>query len=198
MVQSVLDVGNFVKSVLDAIPSPIFVVDDDIRIMAANDAASQMLSDDPELIIRTRTGEALSCIHSAETAEGCGKAERCRECIIRNSVFQCIQGRHVVRNKAIMDVVTADGVSRIYLVVTAAPLDYQGKNLAVLTLADISELMELRAILPICANCKKIRNEDEYWESVEHYFKEHLDVDFSHGLCPECARSLFASSFKRS
>jgi nitrogen-specific signal transduction histidine kinase len=51
MVHGALHMGDFVKSVLDAIPSPVFVVDDDVRIMAANEAASQMLSDEPALMI---------------------------------------------------------------------------------------------------------------------------------------------------
>jgi nitrogen-specific signal transduction histidine kinase len=197
MVHGILDIGDFANIILDAIPSPIFVVDNDVRIMAANDAASRMLGDEPALVIRTRAGEALNCIHSTESSDGCGRAEHCRECMVRNSVCQSLEGRHVIRNKAVMDLVTEDGISSIYLLVTAAPMEYQGEELVVLTLEDISELMELRAILPICANCKKIRTEDEYWESVENYFKDHLDVDFSRGLCPECARQLFSSSFKR-
>lgn len=196
MVETVLEMGDFLKTVLDAIPSPIFVVDDDIRIMAANEAACQMLAIKPPLMIRRRAGEALNCIHAGKSFDACGKSEHCRECIVRDSVYQAIGGRQVVRRKAAMELVTADGVSSIYLLVTAAPLGYQDEKLVVVVLEDISDLMKLKAILPICANCKKIRNGDEYWESVENYFKEHLDVDFSHGLCPDCARKLFPSSFK--
>jgi hypothetical protein len=91
-------------------------------------------------------------------------------------VYQSLDGRHVVRNKAVMELVTPDGVLSIHLLVAASPLDYQSERLAVLVIEDITELMELRAILPICSNCKKIRNEDEYWKNVENYFKESLDV----------------------
>jgi hypothetical protein len=49
-------------------------------------------------------------------------------------------------------------------------------------------LTELKRILPICAHCKKIRNDDQYWHSVEQYFKVHMDLDFSHGICPDCMR----------
>ncbi|MBI4962145.1 MAG: PAS domain-containing protein [Desulfomonile tiedjei] len=196
MVHGALEIGDFVKSVLDAMPSPIFIVDDDLRIMAANESAARMLSDDPALVIRTRAGEVLGCVHSTDSIEGCGRAEKCRECIVRNSVHLSLNGRQVIRNRATMERVTADGVSIIHLLVTAAPLDYQGEKLVVLVLEDISELTELRAILPICSNCKKIRNEDEYWENVENYLKEHLDVDLSHGLCPDCARKLYTDLFK--
>jgi hypothetical protein len=51
---------------------------------------------------------------------------------------------------------------------------------------DISEQEEIRRIIPICAKCKKIRNDEEYWDELEAYFKEHMDLDFTHGLCPQC------------
>ncbi|MBN1553857.1 MAG: GAF domain-containing protein [Phycisphaerae bacterium] len=46
----------------------------------------------------------------------------------------------------------------------------------------------LRGIIPICAKCKKIRNDEGYWQRVEEYIHEHADVDFSHGLCPDCLK----------
>jgi DNA-binding response OmpR family regulator len=50
----------------------------------------------------------------------------------------------------------------------------------------IQRITQLEGILPICAMCKKIRDSDEKWNSVEEYFKRHAPVDFSHGYCPEC------------
>jgi hypothetical protein len=51
--------------------------------------------------------------------------------------------------------------------------------------------MELKSILPMCASCHKIRDDEDYWSSVESFFKDRLDVDFSHGLCPDCIRELY-------
>lgn len=47
----------------------------------------------------------------------------------------------------------------------------------------------LRGLLPICAWCKKIRNDQNYWQQVEEYLGAHADVHFSHGICPDCART---------
>ena len=47
---------------------------------------------------------------------------------------------------------------------------------------------ELKGILPICSFCKKIRNDEGYWEQVELYVRERSAADFSHGLCPVCAK----------
>ena len=49
----------------------------------------------------------------------------------------------------------------------------------------------LRELLPICANCKKIRNDNGYWEQVETYFQENSDIAFTHSFCPECVRKLY-------
>lgn len=59
----------------------------------------------------------------------------------------------------------------------------------------LEEIKKLHGIIPICANCKKIRNDEGYWEQVEAYFKEREDIDFSHGLCPECAKKLYPEAF---
>jgi len=47
-------------------------------------------------------------------------------------------------------------------------------------------IKQLHKILPICAWCKKIRDGDEYWHSVEEYISSHTETDFTHGICPEC------------
>lgn len=47
-------------------------------------------------------------------------------------------------------------------------------------------IKQLQKILPICAWCKKIRDGDEYWHSVEDYISSHTETDFTHGICPEC------------
>jgi phosphoserine phosphatase RsbU/P len=44
----------------------------------------------------------------------------------------------------------------------------------------------LEDLLPICMYCKKIRNDQAYWETVEHYFSAHVGADFTHSLCPDC------------
>lgn len=50
----------------------------------------------------------------------------------------------------------------------------------------LDKIKVLGGIIPICAWCKKIRNDSGYWDQLEHYISEHSDADFSHGVCPEC------------
>lgn len=54
-----------------------------------------------------------------------------------------------------------------------------------------AEIHSLQKLLPICAGCKKIRNDQGFWEQVEEYFSHHSDTTFTHGLCPDCLRRLY-------
>lgn len=51
-----------------------------------------------------------------------------------------------------------------------------------------SQIKILNGLLPICATCKKIRDDNGYWEKLENYISNHSNVDFSHGICPDCLK----------
>ncbi len=55
----------------------------------------------------------------------------------------------------------------------------------------LSEIKTLRGFLPICASCKKIRDDSGYWTQIESYIRDHSDAEFSHSICPECAKRLY-------
>lgn len=55
----------------------------------------------------------------------------------------------------------------------------------------IDEVTVLRGILPICSQCKKIRDDKGYWHQVESYVRTHSEADFTHGICPECMGELY-------
>jgi hypothetical protein len=55
----------------------------------------------------------------------------------------------------------------------------------------LANVRTLSGLLPICASCKKIRNDRGYWSQIEEYVREHSDADFTHGICPDCARRLY-------
>jgi DNA-binding NtrC family response regulator len=55
----------------------------------------------------------------------------------------------------------------------------------------LTQVKTLRGLLPICANCKKIRDDKGYWNQIELYIKEHSDAEFTHSLCPDCIRELY-------
>ena len=52
--------------------------------------------------------------------------------------------------------------------------------------AALAQVNQLQGILPMCSYCRKIRNDDDYWQKVEGYISDHTDIQFSHGICPDC------------
>lgn len=55
----------------------------------------------------------------------------------------------------------------------------------------LNNIKILKGMLPICANCKKIRDDDGYWQHVETYISKYSDTKFSHGICPDCVQKLY-------
>jgi sigma-B regulation protein RsbU (phosphoserine phosphatase) len=55
----------------------------------------------------------------------------------------------------------------------------------------LDQIKTLRGIVPICANCKKIRDDQGYWNQVEVYVRDHTEAEFSHSICPDCVKELY-------
>jgi PAS domain-containing protein len=60
-----------------------------------------------------------------------------------------------------------------------------------------NKIKTLRGLLPICASCKKIRDDQGYWQQIELYVRDRSEADFSHGICPECAVKLYPGIYKK-
>ncbi|MCK5404015.1 MAG: cache domain-containing protein [Desulfobulbaceae bacterium] len=61
----------------------------------------------------------------------------------------------------------------------------------------LAEVKKLSGFLPICASCKKIRDDKGYWNQIETYIQAHSEAEFSHGICPDCAERLYPDYFKK-
>jgi hypothetical protein len=55
----------------------------------------------------------------------------------------------------------------------------------------LANVKVLSGLLPVCASCKKIRDDKGYWNQIETYISDHSEADFSHGICPDCLRKLY-------
>jgi AmiR/NasT family two-component response regulator len=62
--------------------------------------------------------------------------------------------------------------------------------------AALAKVKQLSGLLPICANCKKIRNDQGYWQDVAVYVRDHSEADFSHGICPDCMKKLYPEYYE--
>jgi AmiR/NasT family two-component response regulator len=97
------------------------------------------------------------------------------------------------------------GVGAYLIKPPSAPEIERSIVIAVARFADLMELRRLnnelktaldnvkvlKGLLPICASCKKIRDDKGYWQAVESYFKKHSEIEFSHGMCPDCLIKMY-------
>ena len=60
----------------------------------------------------------------------------------------------------------------------------------------LDNVKKLSGLIPICSNCKKIRNDEGYWKQIEGYISEHSEARFSHGICPDCAKKIYSEFLK--
>lgn len=61
----------------------------------------------------------------------------------------------------------------------------------------LAKIKTLKGLLPICASCKKIRDDDGYWQQVEAYISDHSEAQFTHGICPECQKKLYPGYYNK-
>jgi len=181
---------------------PLCITDKDYQIISANEAYYKVFGRSPQQL----TGK--KCFDSRP-----GKSCHTEEC----PLTRIMQGD----SEVICDTVKQDDSGRDKtFIVTARPfLDADKKTIGIVeSFQDISarklaedakaELIEelqaaleevnlLSGFLPICASCKKIRDDKGYWNQIESYLSSHSGMEFSHGICPECAEKLYPDYYKR-
>jgi PAS domain-containing protein len=134
---------DFHLTVFEAIPSPIFVVDRDLCIIDFNAAAARLPDPIVFTALRPGAGEVLHCIN-AEGA-GCGASPACRECGIRNSMREALQGGYVCRHAVRLHVRRGEQtIEEADFLVTAAPFRDGSESLLLLILEDLEEIVRLR------------------------------------------------------
>jgi len=61
----------------------------------------------------------------------------------------------------------------------------------------LDNIKTLKGFIPICANCKKVRDDEGFWEQVEIYVRDHTEAEFSHGICPDCMQELYPELYEK-
>jgi PAS domain S-box-containing protein len=132
------------------------------------------------------------------------------------AAFAELQHKRYVRYED-LPLITKDGreinvefVSNVYLVnshkviqcnisdITERKLVEKERERLILELTEaLSKVKILSGLLPICASCKKIRNDEGYWEQIEMYIRDHSEAEFSHSICPECTEKLYPEYHKK-
>ena len=186
-----LEKNRLLRAVLDAMPLPVFVIDREIRLVDRNEAGAKFLGDAGTGLLHRPPGEILHCVVALSSPGGCGTGAACPDCVLRGVIVASLEQDAPVRRHGILVRMGEGGAKRLHLFATAAGIPGADPALRLLILEDLTEFTELRELIPICAGCKKIRNDKNYWEQVEHYLARNLEMSFTHGMCPECLEKYY-------
>ena len=133
-----LDQG-FHRVLFDAMPMPVFVVDEDTSLLEYNSAAAQLLGQDKGMVLRRRSGDVLHCLHSTEVPGGCGRAPVCADCVVRESVKTAYRGQRVTRKWARLELVVEGRPTDVNVRVSCQPLNYGGQSFVLLILEGLND-----------------------------------------------------------
>jgi len=137
-----LENEGFFRAILDSISSPVFITDDDMRILYSNLNGRDLIPWSAKLKIKNRCGDLLRCAHAIDDEIDCGKTKHCDVCPIRCAVQLSYNEKRLARTKSQMQVWRDGRKQDLFLLITAAPFEYDGRALVLLALEDISDLIE--------------------------------------------------------
>ena len=186
------------RKIIDAIRQSILLIDPQYRIVDVNRAAwvSMQMSYDQIIgraCFRVSHGASKPCWHQGLVCPVRTALENGRQISVIH--------RHHREGRDIFEEIVASPIFD-----AAGRVEYVVEELRDVTdlihLKEIREYLEkeirtLHGILPICSSCKKIRNDQGYWQQVEDYFQQHSQTEFSHGYCPECAERVMQEIYER-
>ncbi len=191
MAENQLHVDPFAATLLRAMPLAVAVLGPDLAIVALNSAAEKVFGAAAVEAVGERPGNAFCCVNAAATAAGCGDGVNCGDCLLRRAGLAAIAGQTLDQQELTLRIRRQGGSEEKYVLLSASPFHFAGRDLAVVLLQDVTPLHRLRGIVPICAACKKVRRDDRAWEAVEAFVSDHSHALFSHGICPDCCRRLY-------
>ncbi|MDF2501287.1 MAG: hypothetical protein K0Q77_2001 [Anaerosporomusa subterranea] len=184
--QDLLNQHDLFRKLFEVMPTSVILVNIEGRVIAINSAGQKFFQiGDSEAYLRPG-GEALRCVNAANPGD-CGQTTFCQDCILRKSVKLAFEGQEISRNKGSFLAWHNGQPVRLDILVTATRLEYQGHNLALVIVEEISNITQLQGLLPICCSCHRIRNQEGNWTRLETFIEKHSEADFTHDLCPVCS-----------
>ena len=190
---------EYITTIFNRLQEAILVIDRDYRIVDVNDSACTITQRSREEIIGTH------CYKISHLMKGpC--FESGTQCPVKE-VLETRQKTHVIHKHF-----SADNTTRWEEIIASPLIKEDGTITHVIEeIRDCTELLKhqevikdlkseiktLQGMLPMCASCKKIRNDEGYWENVEEYISKTSDAVFTHGLCPTCAEKLYPDYYKK-
>jgi PAS domain S-box-containing protein len=189
-----LDDKRCCSSVMDTIQEPILIIDKNYRIVDANEPVCNKFECETENIIGKHCYEIAH--HSNKPCFEKGMPCPVKIALETGQQARVIHEHHQPDNKIILEHMLASPVKdkkgQITLIVEEIrDVTELLKSKEVVQHLNNNDIKEKKSFLPICASCKKIRNEKSDWEHVENYIQEHTHSDLTHTICPDCRKKIY-------
>jgi PAS domain S-box-containing protein len=179
-------------AVFDSLPELVSVVDADFRLRRVNRALAEFVGCTAQELIGRKCHEVMhgrdepweGCPHTACLAAGHSVTRLVEDPAIgRPLMVTCSPHQHLPGHAGCSVHVARDVSEQ-----RAAEAEREA------LIRDLQEALAkvhlLSGLIPICAWCKKVRDDSGYWEQLESYFRKHSHAEFSHGVCPDCAKAI--------
>ncbi len=179
------------QTIFDSVNDAISLINMEGKILQCNKAMASLLDKPVHEVLGSTCWELVH--NTSEPIEGCPFI-RMRE-THRRETMRLPSGDRMLQ-VTVDPVLGEDGdlISIVHIISDITALnraEEQQKNLISELQNALAEVKKLSGFLPICASCKKIRDDKGYWNQIENYIRDHSEADFSHGICPECAKNLY-------
>jgi PAS domain-containing protein len=127
------------RVLFDAMPMPVFLVDQDVTILEYNSAAARLLGAEKEAVLHRRGGDVLRCVHSREASRGCGHSPACIDCVVRNSVLDAARKHRVTRRATDLELLTDGKTAKVKVRVSCQPVSYGSQSFFLLVLEGLND-----------------------------------------------------------
>jgi len=185
------------KSVLDTIQAGIVVIDPETHIIVGvNAAAGKMVGAPREQILGSVCHEHICPADKGQ----CPITDLGQSLENAEQVLLTASGKRVPILKTAVSVVLAgrEHLLESFLDITERKQAEEERERLIGELQEaLAKVKTLSGLLPICASCKRIRDDQGYWQQIEAYIRDHSEAEFSHSVCPECAKKLYPEIFDK-
>jgi PAS domain S-box-containing protein len=185
------------KTVLDTIQAGIVVIDPETHtIVGVNAAAGKMFGAPREQILGSVCHRYI-----CPAEEGrCPITDLGETLDNAEDVLLTASGKRVPILKTVVSVALAgrEHLLESFLDITERKRAEEERERLIGQLQEaLAKVKTLSGLLPMCASCKRIRDDKGYWQQIEAYIRDHSEAEFSHSVCPECAKKLYPEVFDR-
>jgi PAS domain S-box-containing protein len=189
----------FTRSVMDRMMGMVFWSMSDGQLAYVNESACNRLGYSRDELLRLRATDLIPGYTVAKWAAFWDELAQKKSVIL--------EGRYRKKNGEVFptevraDLISFGGLDYacgiVYDITERKQVEEEHEGLIAELQQALSKVKTLSGLLPICASCKKIRDDKGYWNQIESFISEHSEAEFSHGICPECAAKLYPEYVKK-